>query len=301
MDKRFVYTDIGDFGSNDCVVRAFMQALGMSFAELCKDFHLKSKDGKLKDGFEGLTWMDVPRKYLCRSIALYKWSNWDDNLTVDEFCDITKELYPGVDFVLGCTGRIRGKRVDHATFVRDGRFHDLHEEVGRWRCYSFFAFRNGKSIHLKEDPDPTFDESGKYIHNIHLENNNMKKINENTKVTLTLSQIKRLVKETRKVKESEEDGVIPFEDLEVGDIICRDGYPNVLSAVIKKGPASEIDDALGSIEDGIKDGTIQPDTPCVLAQDLDDKARIAWVYGDGGVIALRGMGNVNNYTGVDRV
>lgn len=188
MDKRFVYTDIGDFGSNDCVVRAFMQALGMSFEELCRDFHLKSKDGRLKDGFEGLTWMDVPRKYLCRSIALYKWSNWDDNLTVDEFCDITKELYPGVDFVLGCSGRLRGKKVHHATFVRDGKFHDLYEQVGGWRCYSFFAFKNGKSIHLPEDEDPTFDESGKYIHNIHLENNNMKK-------TITFNQLKRLVKE----------------------------------------------------------------------------------------------------------
>ena len=196
MDKRFAYTDIGDFGSNDCVVRAFMQALGMSFEELCKDFHLKSKGGRLKDGFEGLTWMDVPRKYLCRSIALYKWSNWDDNMTVDEFCDITKEVYPGVDFVLGCTGRLHGKKVDHATFVRDGKFHDLHEEVGKWRCYSFFAFRNGKSVHLKEDPDPTFDESGKYIHNIHLENTYMKKINENTKVTLTFEQLKKLVKES---------------------------------------------------------------------------------------------------------
>ena len=128
----------------------------------------------------------------------------------------------------------------------------------------------------------------------------MKKINENTKVTLTLGQIKRLVKETRKVKESEEDDVISFEDLEVGDIVCRDGYPNILSVVIKKGPASEIDDAAGSIEEGIEEGTVQPDDPCVLAQDLDDSRCIAWVYGDGGVIALRGMGNVNNYTGVDR-
>ena len=127
----------------------------------------------------------------------------------------------------------------------------------------------------------------------------MKKITENTKVTLTLGQIKRLVKETRKVKESEEDDVIPFEDLEVGDIVCRDGYPNVLSAVIKKGPASEIDDAFGSIEDEIKEGTIQPDTPCVLAQRLDDKECIAWVYGDGGVVAMKFMGNVKNYTGKD--
>lgn len=127
----------------------------------------------------------------------------------------------------------------------------------------------------------------------------MKKINENTKVTLTLAQIKRLVKETRKVKESEEDDVIPFEDLEVGDIVCRDGYPNILSAIIKKGPAAEIDDAFGSIEEGIKEGTIQPDTPCVLVQDLHDKARIAWVYGSGGVIAMEFMGNVKNYTGKD--
>ena len=396
MDKRFAYTDIGDFGSNDCVVRAFMQALGMSFEELCKDFHLKSKDGRLKDGFEGLTWMDVPRKYLCRSIALYKWSNWDDNLTVDEFCDITKELYPGVDFVLGCTGRLRGKKVDHATFVRDGKFHDLHEEVGRWRCYSFFAFRNGKSIHLKEDPDPTFDESGKYIHNTHLENNNMKK-------TITFNQLKRLVKESsgggkarierlctalekqydtltydeiesklksagfvldeygdgqhgpayatfvhdcgivvnieykfvrtrsgkdswhagdvtrfdwhdepdyqrwstestkkfgkkfKKVKESEEDNVIPFEDLEIGDIVHRDWDYTQLSVVIEKGIASEIDDSVGSMAEGIKDGSIDPNTPTVLVQDLDRQGGCtAWVYGDGGVIAEKGMGNINN-------
>ena len=289
MDKRFAYTDIGDFGSNDCVVRAFMQALGMSFEELCKDFHLKSKGGRLKDGFEGLTWMDVPRKYLCRSIALYKWSNWDDNLTVDEFCDITKEVYPGVDFVLGCTGRLHGKKVDHATFVRDGKFHDLHEEVGKWRCYSFFAFRNGKSVHLKEDPDPTFDESGKYIHNIHLENTYMKKINENTKVTLTLGQIKRLI------KESVEDGVISFEDLEIGDIVHRDGIPTQLSVVLEKGIASEIDDSVGSMEEGIKEGYIDPDSPTVLVQDLDRPGGCtAWVYGDGGVIAEKGMGNINN-------
>ena len=295
MDKRFVYTDIGDFGSNDCVVRAFMQALGMSFEELCKDFRLKSKDGRLKDGFEGLTWMDVPRKYLCRSIALYKWSNWDDNLTVDEFCDITEDLYPGVDFVLGCSGRLRGKKVHHATFVRDGKFHDLHEEVGKWRCYSFFAFRNGKSIHLKEDPDPTFDESGKYIHNIHLESNNMKKITESTKVTLTLGQIKRLVKETRKVKESEEDNVIPFEDLEIGDIVHRDWDYTQLSVVLQKGIASEVDDSVGSMEEGIKDGSIDPNTPTVLVQDLDRQGGCtAWVYGDGGVIAEKGMGNINN-------
>ena len=289
MDKRFAYTYIGDFGSNDCVVRAFMQALGMSFEELCRDFRLKSKDGRLKDGFEGLTWMDVPRKYLCRSIALYKWSNWNDNLTVDEFCDITKEVYPGVDFVLGCSGRLHGKKVHHATFVRDGKFHDLHEEVGKWRCYSFFAFRNGKSIHLKEDPDPTFDESGKYIHNIHLENTYMKKINESTKVTLTLGQIKRLIKESTK------DGVISFEDLEIGDIVHRDGIPTQLSVVLEKGIASEIDDNVGSMEEGIKEGYIDPDAPAVLVQDLDRQGGCtAWIYGDGGVIAEKGMGNINN-------
>ena len=163
-DKRFVYTDIGDFGSNDCVVRAFMQATGMTFDELCKDFRLKSRDGRLRnaDEFEGLTWMDVPRKYLCRSISLYEWSGWDEGMTVDEFCDITKERYPGVSFVLGCSGRLRGKKADHATFVEDGKFHDLHEEAGRWKCSAFFAFRDGKSVHLKEDPDPTFDESTSY-------------------------------------------------------------------------------------------------------------------------------------------
>lgn len=128
----------------------------------------------------------------------------------------------------------------------------------------------------------------------------MRKITENTKVTLTLAQIKRLVKETRKVKESEEDDVIPFEDLEVGDIVVRDGITNKLSAVVEKGRADNIDDAVGSIEEGIKEGTIEPDDPCVLAQDLETGRLIAWVYGDGGVIALRGMGNVNNYTGVDR-
>lgn len=128
----------------------------------------------------------------------------------------------------------------------------------------------------------------------------MKKINENTKVTLTLAQIKRLVKETRKVKESEEDDVIPFEELEVGDIVFRDGIPNKLSAVVEKGHADNIDDAVGSIEEGIEEGTVQPDDPCVLAQDLETGRLVAWVYGDGGVIALRGMGNVNNYTGVDR-
>lgn len=126
------------------------------------------------------------------------------------------------------------------------------------------------------------------------------KINENTKVTLTLAQIKSLVKETRKVKESEEDDVISFEDLEVGDIVVRDGIPNKLSAVVEKGRADNIDDAVGSIEEGIKEGTIEPDDPCVLAQDLETGRLVAWVYGDGGVIALRGMGNVNNYTGVDR-
>ena len=39
--------------------------------------------------------------------------------------------------------------------------------------------------------------TGKYVHNTHLVNTNMKKINENTKVTLTLGQLKRLVKESR--------------------------------------------------------------------------------------------------------
>ena len=161
-NPRFVFKDPGDFGNNDCVIRAFMQALGMSFQELCKDFKLKSKSGRLKnpDDFEGLTWIDVPRKYLCRSVELYRWSDWGmKKLTVNDFCDITAELYPGVSFVLGCEGNAHGKHVHHATFVKNGKFYDLNEKIGKWECYSFFAFRNGRSIHLKEDPDPTYDES----------------------------------------------------------------------------------------------------------------------------------------------
>lgn len=123
----------------------------------------------------------------------------------------------------------------------------------------------------------------------------MKKINENTKVTLTLGQIKRLVKEAKKVKESKEDGVISFEDLEIGDIVHRDGIPTQLSVVLEKGIASEIDDNVGTMEEGIKEGYIDPDAPAVLVQDLDRPGGcIAWIYGDGGVIAEKGMGNINN-------
>ena len=123
----------------------------------------------------------------------------------------------------------------------------------------------------------------------------MKKINESTKVTLTLGQIKRLVKEARKVKESEEDSVIPFEALEIGDIVHRDWDYTQLSVVIEKGIASEIDDSVGSMAEGIKDGSIDPNTPTVLVQDLDRQGGCtAWVYGDGGVIAEKGMGNINN-------
>ena len=123
----------------------------------------------------------------------------------------------------------------------------------------------------------------------------MKKINESTKVTLTLGQIKRLVKEARKVKESEEDNVIPFEDLEIGDIVHRDWDYTQLSVVLEKGIASEIDDSVGSMAEGIKDGSIDPNTPTVLVQDLDRQGGCtAWVYGDGGVIAEKGMGNINN-------
>lgn len=123
----------------------------------------------------------------------------------------------------------------------------------------------------------------------HLRKRNMKKINESTKVTLTLGQIKRLI------KESTEDGVISFEDLEIGDIVHRDGIPTQLSVVLEKGIASEIDDNVGTMEEGIKEGYIDPDTPAVLVQDLDRPGGcIAWVYGDGGVIAEKGMGNINN-------
>lgn len=188
MNDRFVFSEPGDFGANDCVIRAFMQATGMSFTKLCKDFGLKSKSGRLldPDDFTGLSWMDVPRKYLCRSVELYKWSEWGlKKLTVNDFCDITAELYPGISFVLGCEGRLRGKMVDHATFVKDGKFYDLYEKVGKWTCSSFFAFKNGRSIHLKEDPDPYYDES--FIRRVAGE------VNESTKVTLTLGQLKRLI------------------------------------------------------------------------------------------------------------
>ena len=121
----------------------------------------------------------------------------------------------------------------------------------------------------------------------------MKKINESTKVTLTLAQIKRLVKESKQDQDTYD--VIPFEDLEIGDIVHRDGIPTQLSVVLEKGIASEIDDSVGTMEEGIKEGYIDPDAPSVLVQDLDRPGGCtAWVYGDGGVIAEKGMGNINN-------
>lgn len=127
----------------------------------------------------------------------------------------------------------------------------------------------------------------------------MKKINESTKVTLTLGQIKRLVKESKQDQDTESFDVIPFEKIEIGDIVCRAGYPNILGAVIKKGLASEVDDQIGSMEEGIREGYVQPDEPCVLVQRFDAGDCNAWVYGDAGVIAMEFMGNVKNYTGKD--
>ena len=164
------------FGANDCVIRAFCQALDMTFEELVDDFinspgrgggrsdlkrrlKIDKKTGRLKnpEEFTGLSWADTPAKYLCRSTGLYKWCNWDD-ISLDDFCEITGKKFKGIDFVVGCTN---GK-YDHATYVRDGKFHDLGPKYHDWMCYSFFAFKNGKSIHLPEDEDPNFDEATEY-------------------------------------------------------------------------------------------------------------------------------------------
>lgn len=181
-NNNFVYADPGEylgkggFGNNDCVIRAFCQALGMTFEELVDDFinspgrggrsdlkrrlKIDKKTGRLKnpEAFEGLSWADTPAKYLCRSTGLYKWCNWDD-IPLDDFCEITGKKFKGIDFVVGCTN---GK-VDHATYVRDGKYHDIRPRYGKWMVYSFFAFKNGKSIHLPEDEDPNFDESTEYV------------------------------------------------------------------------------------------------------------------------------------------
>ena len=180
--SHFVFSDPSEylgkegFGANDCVIRAFCQALNMTFEELVDDFinsqgrgggrsdlkrrlKIDKKTGRLKnpEAFTGISWADTPAKYLCRSTGLYKWCNWDD-ISLDDFCEITGKKFKGIDFVVGCTN---GK-YDHATYVRDGKFHDLGPKYHDWMCYSFFAFKNGKSIHIPEDPDPNFDEGVEY-------------------------------------------------------------------------------------------------------------------------------------------
>jgi len=123
--------------------------------------------------------------------------------------------------------------------------------------------------------------------------NRMKKINENTKVTLTLNQLKKLIKESI-VTESSDSGVKEFEQIEPGDIVHRDGYDTSLFVVIRKGSASEIDDPTGALSELLDNDLIGEDEPCVLTSSLQTGERVCWVYGTGGVIGEWEMGNIKN-------
>lgn len=120
----------------------------------------------------------------------------------------------------------------------------------------------------------------------------MKKINENTKVTLTLGQIKRLVKETANpsndyVGKDSGDEYKDFEDVKTGDI--GSVYGETPCIIRRKG-------TVGSFADSIPDAkeTLEgfgEDHPAVWVEFFTGDDAV-YVYDESGVLVPKDWGNL---------
>ena len=115
------------------------------------------------------------------------------------------------------------------------------------------------------------------------------KLNENTKVTMTIGQITKLVRES--LVEEARTGIKDFDEVVPGDI--GTDYNGIPCVIISKATASTIEDPTGTFEYGQGAGDIDPDQPSVLVQFFTGE-KAAYIYDDSGVTVRYENGNVKN-------
>lgn len=108
----------------------------------------------------------------------------------------------------------------------------------------------------------------------------MKKINENTKVTLTLGQIKKLVKESTSEFKN-------IDEVEIGDI--GHDYYGMPGVVTRIGSVADfgMDEAMDTLD-------LPPDYPAVEIQYFQNGEKVPFVYDDSGFLVPIDWGNIKN-------